>query len=295
MRAIVLTFLILASAAQAAEMLYATSLRAQSGSTTRLAGNLYAIDPSNGQSQLIGAIRVDGTPVGLISIAENPLTHTLYGLTSGISEVFPRSLVALDLETATATMVAPLSTRASDMGFDPEGNLYIWAPDLDRLARVNPASGVVTPLGEDKLIDTAGGGLAIDGRNQRALVAVTGAAGTLDSVDLKTGVTTRGPKLVGAPHTAAIDNLTFGPSGELYAVNSDGGAPSHAALIVIDPASGKVTNVGALPDDVRGLIFAAPRKMHASDLPLRAIALGVLGVIGAAVIAYAFLLKHPAK
>ena len=295
MRGIILAFLILSSVAQAAETLYATSLRAQSGGTTRLAGNLYAIDPSDGTSQLIGAIKVDGTPVGLISIAENPRTHMLYGLTAGISEVFPRSLVTLNLETATATMIAPLSTRASDMGFDDEGNLYIWAPDLDRLAKVDPASGVATPVGEDKLIDTAGGGLAIDGRKQRALVAVTGAAGTLDSVDLKTGVATRGAKLSGAPYTTAIDNLTFGPNGELYAVNSNGGAPSHAALIVIDPASGKVRNVGPLPDDVRGLIFAAPRKKAASELPLRAIALGILGVIGVGVIAYAFLHKQAVK
>ena len=294
MRAIVLAFFFLSSAADAADALYATSLRTHTTGATRIAGNLYVIDPSDGASTLIGAIRVDDNPVGLISIAENPRTHVLYGLTAGLSESVARSIVQLNLETASATVVAPLSTRASDMGFDSDGQLYIWAPDMDQLAKVDPASGVATPMG-DKLPDTAGGGLAIDAGNGVALVAVTGAAGTLDRVDLKTGIATRGPQLKGAPYTTAIDNLTFSPSGELYAVNSNGGVPSHAALIVIDPQTGAVRNMGPLPDDVRGLIFAAPRKKSLEDLPLRAIALAILGVIGVAVIAYAFLHKPAVK
>ncbi len=295
MRALVLTLLAaFALRAMAAETLYATSLRTQVGGTAVIAGNLYTIDPATGASTLVGAIRIDGTPVGLISIAENPKTHTLYGLTAGRAQSTPASIVILDLQTATATIVAPLSTRGSDMGFDADGTLYMWAPDLDRLTKVDIASGQATPMSA-KLVDTAGGGLAIDSREHRALVAVTGAAGSLDIVDLKTGETTRGPKLAGAPYTTAIDNLTFSPSGELFAVNSNGGVPSRASLIVIDPDSGKARNVGALPDDTRGLIFAAPRKVPLSEFPVRAYALIALAFIALAVLAYAFLHKGTVK
>ena len=295
MRILILTLLAASvPCVHAAETLYATSLRTQVGGTAVIAGNLYTIDPATGASSLIGAIRVDGTPVGLISIAENPKTHTLYGLTAGLAQSTPPSIVTLDLQTATATIVAPLSTRGSDMGFDSDGTLYMWAPDLDRLTKVDVASGQATPMSA-KLVDTAGGGLAIDSREHRALVAVTGAAGTLDAVDLRTGDTTRGPSIVGAPYPTAIDNLTFSPTGELYAVNSNGGVPSRASLIVIDTDSGKARNVGALPDDTRGLIFAAPRKVPLSEFPVRAYTLVGLAIVALAVLAYAFLHKRDVK
>ena len=277
-----------ACVAHAAETLYATSLRAQTGGTAVVVGNLYTIDPATAKSALVGAIRVEGTPVGIIAIAEHPRTHVLYGLTAGLSDKIPLSIVTIDLARASATIAAPLTTRGSDLGFADDGTLYMWAPDLHRMATVDLASGAVTPVGSAEVKDTAGGGIAIDPHGRTALVAVTGAAGTLDSIDLGTGVATRGPSLSGAPYEAAIDNLTFSPSGELFAVNSDGGAPSHAALVVIDPATGKIRRIGALPDDVRGLIFAAPRKAGETPVSMRTWALIFLGIGAVVVIGYAF-------
>src|SRR6185437_12476400 len=100
----------------------------------------------------------------------------------------------------------------------------------------------------------------IDRSAGKAYLAATGAMGTLDTIDLQTGAGTRGPPLTGAIFPASIDNTTFSPSGVLYAVNSNGGAPSNAVLVTIDTATGAMRKVGALPADTRGLIFAPERE-----------------------------------
>jgi hypothetical protein len=276
----------LATATPAKETLYATSVRSQVEGGDLIAGNLYRVDPSTAAAQLVGSIRVGDSPVGVIAIAEHPLTHIVYGINVGLSRTVPRSILEIDLDKASASIVAPLPVRGSDIGFAPDGTLYMWASELHRLVRLDPRTGNVTPVGEP-LEGTAGGALAISLDGKEAIVAANGAAGRLYRIDVHSGFITPGPELSDAPYDASIDNLTYSASGELYAVNSDGGVPAKAALVTVDAHIGLVTRIGPLPDDVRGLIFATERPAAVSPDRLRLWILASLGLIALVLIAYA--------
>ncbi|HEX3097512.1 MAG TPA: hypothetical protein VHQ02_07325 [Usitatibacter sp.] len=254
-----LVLLAAAFAARGADTLYATSLRGEAAGGAFIAGNLYTVEPATAAAKLIGPIRLGETEVGITAVASHPRTGVFYGITAGLSPAVPRSLVTVDLDSARASLVAPISMRGSDLAFGPDGTLYMWVPDAKRLVKLNPDNGAIEPLGPSGIEAGASGGLAIDRGGGKAYVAATGANGTLDSIDLETGKGTPGPKLTGAPFAVSIDNMTLSPSGVLYAVNSNGGAPSNAALVTIDVATGAVSQVGALPRDTRGLIFAPER------------------------------------
>ena len=272
----------------ARETLYATSLRSQAAAGEAfVAGNLYVIDPDRATPTLVGAIHVGEVPIGVAAIAAHPKTGRLYGITAGLSPTIPRSLVSIDLARAEASVIARLGARGSDIGFASDGTLYMWAPDLQRMVVVNLENGATMPIGHEAVTGTAGGAIAIDDRQHKAIIAVKGAQGTLDTIDLQTGDVTEGPRLTGAEYEASIDNLTFSPSGLLYAVNSNGGAPSKAALMVVDPATGAMTPIGPLPDDVRGLIFAEEIAQPISRESIRVWVLGALSVIALGIIAYA--------
>lgn len=242
-----------------ADALYATSLRGEAAGGAFVAGNLYTVDPATAAAKLIGPIRLGDTAVGITAVATHPRTGVFYGITAGLSPAVPRSLVTVDLDSARATLVAEISMRGSDLAFGADGVLYMWVPEAKRLVKVDPQSGEIEPLGPSGIDAGPSGGLAIDRGGGKAYVAATGATGTLDSIDLETGKGTTGPKLMGAPFPTSIDNMTLSPSGVLYAVNSNGGAPSNAALVTIDVANGAIKRVGALPGDTRGLIFAPER------------------------------------
>jgi hypothetical protein len=236
-----------------AQNLYATSIRSSGGS--EITGSLYVVDSATAAARLVGPVRAGSKAIGLVAIAAHPITGVFYGITGGPATVIPRSLVTIDLATGDAEVVAPLGAAGSDLGFAPDGTLYMWVPEGNQIARVNLETGVVTPLGPSGIQGVEGGGMAVDRSGDIAWVAATGATGTLDSIDLRTGRATPGPALTRAPHADAIDNLTFSPTGVLYAVNSNAQTPSSAALVTIDMATGVVYKVGSLPDDVHGLIF----------------------------------------
>ena len=272
----------------AADALYATSLRGEAAGGAFVAGNLYTVEPGTAAAKLIGPIRLGETAVGITAVATHPRTGVFFGITGGLSPAVPRSLVTVDLDSARATLVAPISMRGSDLAFGPDGTLYMWVPDAKRLVKVNPDSGQVEPLGPSGIEAGPSGGLAIDRGGGKAYVAATGANGTLDSIDLETGKGTQGPRLTGAPFPVSIDNMTLAPSGTLYAVNSNGGAPSNAALVTIDIASGAVKRVGALPPDTRGLIFAPERARRSTWEEARKWILAVLAAVALVLMAVAW-------
>jgi hypothetical protein len=277
--------------ASAADTLYATSLRGEAAGGSFVAGNLYAVDPATAAAKLIGPIRLDDTAVGITAVASHPRTGVFYGITAGLSPAVPRSLVTVDLDSARASLVSPVSMRGSDLAFGPDGTLYMWVPDAKRLVKVNLDSGEIEPLGPSGIEAGTSGGLAIDRAGGKAYVAATGANGTLDAIDLLTGKGTTGPKLTGAPFAVSIDNMTLSPSGLVYAVNSNGGAPSNAALVTIDVATGTVTRVGALPPDTRGLIFAAERARPSPREEARKWILGALAAIALVLMAIAWRIR----
>jgi hypothetical protein len=240
-----------------AEALYAASLRdLRSGRTEGMGGALYSVDPTTGKSALVAPLRVGGLiPVGLVGLAIHPKTGVFYGLTAGIAPEIPRSLVTIDPTTGNATLVGSLGHVGSDIRFDEKGTLYAWLDEESRIGTVDLGTGAATPIGNSGYSETLGGGLVID-RAGDIYLSATGAAGTLDRLDVKTGQATVGPRLFGAPYIASVNSMAFSASGTLYAVNSNLGSPAKTSLIVIDKSSGYVKSIGALPNDIDALAFA---------------------------------------
>jgi len=253
----------------AAQTLYAVSVRTYSDPGYHgVEGNLYTVDPETAATNLVTSLNVSGkTPVGLDGLAIHPRTGVFYGITAPTSAVIPRSLVILDPATGNVTTVGELSEIGSDIGFDPDGTLYMWLPNTRQLGTVNLDTGEVTPRGAPIERGAAKGGFAVIGGG-KAYVAGTGGAGTLDTVDMETGRITIGPALVGAPVPDLINGLAYSPRGELYGINTSFGRATQANLITINPQTGQVANIGALPNDTDALTFGAAtvRKDMAASL-----------------------------
>ena len=272
----------------AAQTLYAVSVRTYSDPSYHgVEGNLYTVDPDTAATNLVTSMNVSGrTPVGLDGIAIHPRTGVFYGITAPTSAVIPRTLVILDPTTGSVTPVGELSLVGSDIEFEPDGTLYMWLPLSSQIGTVNLDSGAVTPRGKPVGNGAVKGGFALIGGG-KALVAGTGGAGTLDTVDLDTGEIHTGPPITGAPFPDLINGMILSPKGVLYGINTSFGRSTQANLISIDPRTGKVTNIGALPNDTDALAFGpatSPKDMTASLMEWRIPVLIALGVFALLVI-----------
>jgi hypothetical protein len=271
----------------AAQTLYAVSVRTYSDPSYHgVEGNLYTVDADTAATKLVTSLNVSGkTPVGLDGLAIHPRTGVFYGITAPTSSVIPRTLVILDPTTGSVTPVGELSQVGSDIGFDPDGTLYMWLPQTRQLGTVNLDSGQVTARGAPIERGATKGGFAVLGGG-KAFVAGTGGSGTLDTVDMNTGTITIGPAITGAPFPDLINGLAYA-KGVLYGINTSFGRATQANLITIDPVTGKVTNIGALPNDTDALTFGpatSTKDMAESLLEWRVPVLIVLGVFAVIVI-----------
>jgi hypothetical protein len=254
-----------------AQTLYAVSVRNYSDAGYRgVEGNLYKVAPGTGATSLLTSLRAGGqTPIGLDGLAMHPVTGVFYGITSPTSAVIPRSLVTVDPESGRVTLVGDLGHAGSDIGFDSGGTLFAWIPDTRQMGAVDLATGAVTPRGRPGERGSSKGGFTVIAGGV-ALVAATGATGTLDRVDTASGTITIGPPLVGAPFPDLISGLAYSPNGELFAINSNFGTSSSANLVTIDVETGKVTNIGPLPSDTDAIAFGrtigTPRSSVANEL-----------------------------
>lgn len=275
-----------------AETLYAASLRDLGNQRAEMAGGaLYNVDPTTGKSALVALLRVGGViPVGVVGLAIHPKTGAFYGLTAGLASEIPRSLVIIDPTTGNTTLVGSLGHAGSDIRFDAKGTLYVWLNEESRLGVVDLGTGVATPIGNSGYSETLGGGLVID-RADNIYVSITGAAGTLDRLDTKTGQATVGPRLVGAPYIAKVNSMAFSASGTLYAVNSNLGSPAKTSLITIDTKSGDVKSIGALPNDIEALAFApsnlASGAATKSSQPIQQWQLVAMALVAGMILGYA--------
>ena len=257
-RAFLLWIALLAVPAAAETVLYAASNRAHftPGTTAGIWCNLYRVDPGTGKFVLLAPVRVgDQATLTVVTLAIHPKTDVVYAASGPRSPTAPNALMTLDPRSGEAAVVGPIGHVVSDLAYTDDARLYAWLPEENRLAQVDPATGAATLLPASGIAGEPGGGGFVIGDNDVAYVAATGAVGTLDRVDIKTGKATPGPRLSGAPFPASISNLTFSPDGRLYAVNSNMGAPAATALVTIDPANGRVKQVGKLPNDSHALIF----------------------------------------
>ena len=245
---------IAAPATGTAQALYAASVRSVVGNDA-IAGSLYTVTLATGIPTFVAPIRINGTtPVGLTGLAVHPTTGVFYGITSPLSSRNAQSLVSFDPATGNARLIGPLRHAGSDIAFNRVGNLFTWINTTRQLGYVDTSTGLVTPIGPPGQAGPPAG-LAIDVNNV-AYVTPGGAGGTLDTVDIATGLLAKGPQLTGAPFPAAINSMTFTPSGLLLAVNSNAGNPANTRLVTINVATGVVSNIGTLPDDTDGLAFS---------------------------------------
>ena len=265
---LVLALSLLATPCAWAETLYVATLRDYTNKeSSGIGGALYSVDSNTGKSTLMAPLRVGGAiPIGLTGLAIHPRTGAFYGITAGLSAQIPRSLVTIDPKTGNTTLVGSLGHEGSDIRFDGKGTLYVWLNDPPGLGTIDVGTGAATPIGISGYSESLGGGLAID-REGSFYVSATNAAGTLDRVDLASGHVTVGPRITGAPYLSSINSMAFSPAGVLHAVNSNLGAPAKSALVVIDPKTGAVKELGALPNDVDPLAFAPGSLSAASEEP----------------------------
>lgn len=251
----------LLSTAAGAQTLYAVSVRTYfDPSHTGVEGNIYVVNPTTATLSLVTSLHVGDTPVGLDGLAIHPRTGVFYGITAPTSKIIPRSLVRVDPETGNVTLIGDLGHDGSDIAFDPDGTLFIWLADTRQLGTVNLDTGAATPRGSALKQGALKGGLALIGGG-RALIAATGGSGTLDTVDLATGKITTGPTLTGAPFPDLMNGLAYSPDGLLYAVNTNFGGTSRADLVMINTQTGKVKQIGPLPNDTDALAFG-PTVTH---------------------------------
>jgi hypothetical protein len=255
--------LTLFAATAAAQVLYAVSVRTYTDPGFHgVEGNLYIVDPETASTTLVAPLMIAGkTPIGLRGLAVHPRTGIFYGITSPNASSFPRSLVTVEPTTGNVSPVGDLGYGASDLDFDTDGTLYAWVPETRQVGAVNLDTGAITLIGKPLERGALKGSVAFVDKGH-ALVAGTGGNGTLDTIDLVTGRVTVGPTLTGAPFPDFVGGLAFSPKGVLYAINSSLGRGVQANLITIDPQTGKVTNLGALPNDTESLYFgpAVERK-----------------------------------
>jgi len=253
----------------AAETLYAVSVRTYADPGYHgVEGNLYVVDPDTASTTLVAPLMVGGkTPIGLRGLAIHPKTGVFYGITGPNASSIPRSLVTIDPTNGVVTLVGDLGYGASDIEFDNDGTLYAWVPETRQIGIVNLDNGAVTLRGQPLERGAMKGSVSFVSGG-KALVASTGGNGTLDSVDLETGKVTTGPQLNGAPFADFLGGLTVSARGTLYAINSSLGRGVQANLVTIDPQTGHVTNLGALPNDTESMAFGPTieRKDMFADL-----------------------------
>ncbi|HUP97649.1 MAG TPA: hypothetical protein VM073_06905 [Usitatibacter sp.] len=263
-----------------AQKLYAASVRTiADGGAGSVGGSLYTVALATGSAEFVAPIRLNGSsPLGITGLAVHPDSGMFYGITSPLSRSNPLSLVTIDPATGNATMIGSLRRVASDISFTRAGILFAWLPETSQLGVVNIETGGVTPIGPPGPPGPPAG-LAIDSTGV-AYITPKGAIGTLDTVEIATGLIKPGPPLVGAPFDSAVNSMTFTPSGLLLAVNSNAGAPAATRLVTINVGTGAVSNIGTLPDDTDGIAFAnLPARESAAPTDWRSIALMTLGAI----------------
>lgn len=265
----------------AAQTLYAASVRSLATTGGHgVAGSLYTVNLGTGSPTFVAPVRLNGgTPIGLTGMAAHPQTGIFYAITSALSTSQGQSLVTVDVNTGNASLVGEIRHAASDISFNRAGILFAWLTNTSQLGIVNLTTGAITPIGNARGSGPPAG-LAIDGKGL-AYITPSGAAGTLDTVDIGTGNITTGPTLTDAPFPSAINSMTFTPSGLLLAVNSNAGVPANTRLVTINLGTGKVSNIGTLPDDTDALAFTPElrRSGELSSVNVQTLALLVLGAI----------------
>ena len=258
---VLIVLALLASPAQA-QVLYAAT------GSNGVDGQLFTVSSTTGASTLVAPILAGGLPIGVTGLAANPTTGVVYGITAGLTPNFGSSLFTLNVATGVATIIGgggTLSQQFGDISFNPAGTLYGYNRSTNSLYTIDIATGVDTLVGATGLAANCGGSITFAGATLRATISSD--SGNIDTINPATGAGTAGPALTGAPGGFGCINATAAQAGTVFGVDSDTAGVAATTLIRINPATGAITNVGALPDDTDALAFAAAAGTGAIEAP----------------------------
>lgn len=277
-------FLFLCAASALAQILYGAS------GSNGIAGSLYMINTATGASTLVAAITNanGGGAIGITGLSFNPVDSLLYGITTNAvptgGNTVRSSLVTIDTTTGVATVIGTLGFANSDISFRSDGTLFGYEAGNTKgflsMTTINLNTGAATRIGDSGLSNTLGGGLAFDSVGDLYLSA-TGANGTLDMLDPGTGARTAGPGLSGGPFSpsggpsGALNAMAFNSLGVLYALDSNRAGVALVHLVIVDPLTGMITDLGSVADNMDALAFAPVPEPSS-------VALGASGVLALA-------------
>lgn len=225
--------------------------------------NLYTVDPATTSYTLVGPVGF-----GVTAMEYDHTSGILYGATNN-SSVDPASLITINTTTGAGTLVGPLgivSTRhrsgtartptVADLAIDETGTLYGWAAKNNAydLYTINKTTGAAAKVGEAEIASLSGEGLTIAagqmylaGWGHGPFMTVDPASGEIISHRVLSGMPSQVTP-VGAHQrfSGGLSGLTVNSAGTVYGIAqlyNAGELPSH--LVILDPASGDVTDVGA--------------------------------------------------
>ncbi len=224
------------------------------------AGSLYTIDPTTGIVTLVHAlVGVSNASLtyGVLGLAFQPDTGTLYGATSPDSPNSGNSLVTINPATGQVTVIGPIGPRpCTDISFAPGGTLYGWligsGGTTASVATINLTTGAGTSLGSPQnIITSTWAGLAINSNGviyvaaNGHLAAPCGAvdcSGAFWTINPANGAPTTIGTLIGGPGSApTITALAFSPNGALYGIEGGFGGVSWNLITINTIPAGPIT------------------------------------------------------
>jgi hypothetical protein len=231
-------------------------------------GELYVLNPANGAMiQDIGPLNdALGNNYSVTGLAFHPSTGILYGSTGNANTFAQAVLVAINPATALVTVIGgfnagPTNSSGSpatmaDLGFDAAGNLWgvasIGGPNL---YSINVATGQATLVGPNGVsTSTGGGGIAISSGGTFYATPTASRFGTYNS---GTGAFTNIANPAKPAGGGAYGALDF-DGNVLYGLNVGPGSPPPTHLVIIDTATGAVTDLGASVNSLDAIAFQVP-------------------------------------
>jgi uncharacterized protein (TIGR03437 family) len=230
-------------------------------------GSLYTINPASGAVTLVHALVGASNAAltyGVLGLAFQPGTGTLYGATSQDSPNSGNSLVTINPATGQVTVIGPSGDGRpyTDIGFTPDGKLYGWLIDSGgktaSVAIINLETGAGTSLGNSQANPgTQWAGLAVNSSGV-IYVAANGHAhapcgpqdcnGALWTINPANGAPTTVATLSGGPGVApTFTALAFAPSGILYAIEGGfGGTKWNLVTMNLTAGGANVPTISSL-------------------------------------------------
>jgi uncharacterized protein DUF6923 len=216
------------------------------------AGELYILDATSGAMiQDVGPLNnATGTNYPVTGLAFHPLTGVLYGSTGNTPAETGARLIVIDPSTALVSVIGsfnagPINSSGTpstmaDLAFDAGGDLFgIGSIGGPQLYSIDILTGQATVIGSTGLTSTTGGGLAVGPDGTFYGTPTSSRFGTYDP---STGAYTNiaNPS---KPAGGAYGALDFDGS-VLYGLNVGAGSPPPTHLVIIDPTTGAVTDLG---------------------------------------------------